>query len=139
MPAPFFRSFEHSNCAVLCSRPLPLISRPNLLQVQHQEALERAREVTFANKSWHHMFQDASSFLMFSSNLFRIFIFDETRKRTREKLMSEHVRQFVEKVSLQSGPLAVHENLEKSLSKTCRASLIEIIQKSSTTEGHKEM
>lgn len=43
------------------------------------------------------------------------------------------------KVSLQSGPLAVHENLEKSLSKTCRASLVEVIQKLSTTEGHKEM
>ena len=46
----FFRSFEHSNCAVLCSRPLPLISRPNLLQVQHQEALERAREGYFCEQ-----------------------------------------------------------------------------------------
>lgn len=70
----FSRSFQHSNCAVLCSRPLPLISRPNLLQVQHQEALERAREITFANKSWHHMFQDAGSFLQVFKPIMNLYI-----------------------------------------------------------------
>lgn len=73
------------------------------------------------------------------SNLFRIFIFHETRKRAKGKTDVCTCSTDTRKVSLHSGPLAVHENLEKSLSKTCRASLIEIIQKSSTTEGHKEM